>query len=133
MSRSPDILNWTFYGCRGFCVKVYYLFFALLAITFASSVEAGTLVNANWVPAGCGVKPEAPKIDDTDVETYNKSVATINDWQQKARSYYECLINEANADNNVIAETANREQAVYRDTVQKVGAAVEAAKKKLDK
>lgn len=63
----------------------------------------------------------------------SKSVAAINDWQHQGRVYFECLIKEANADNNVIAESANGEQATYRQSVETVGTAAEAAKKKLDK
>ncbi len=113
-------------------MKASGLFVAVLMVYVSNSVSAGTLVNSNWVPAGCGVKPEAPLISDKDVESYNKSVAAINEWQQQARVYYECLIKEANADNTVIADTANREQGEYRKTVEKIGAAVDAAKKKLD-
>ncbi|MDD1620495.1 MAG: hypothetical protein LUQ11_03355 [Methylococcaceae bacterium] len=113
-------------------MKLPGLLVAVLMVYVSNPVSAGTLVNGNWAPAGCGVKPEAPVIDDKDVDAYNKSVAAINDWQQKARTYYECLIKEANADNSAIADTANREQAGYRESVEKVGAAVDAAKKKLD-
>ncbi|MGZ4959809.1 MAG: hypothetical protein ACXV7J_11175 [Methylomonas sp.] len=113
-------------------MKTSFLIVAMLMCHGMRLANAGTLVNGNWVPAGCGVKPEAPIVDDKDADAYNKSVAEINDWQQKARNYYECLIKEANADNNVIADTANRVQAAYRDTVGKIGAAAEAAKKKLD-
>jgi hypothetical protein len=108
------------------------LFIAVLMCLAASAAHAGTLVNGNWTPAGCGVKPEAPTIDAQDVDAYNKSVAAINEWQQQARTYYDCLIKEANADNAAIADTANREQGGYREVVEKVGAAAEAAKKKLD-
>lgn len=113
-------------------MKTSFLIVAILMCHGVGSANAGTLVSGNWVPAGCGVKPEAPVVDDKDADAYNKSVAAINDWQQKARTYYECLIKEANADNAVIADTANREQAGFRETVGKIGAAVEAAKKKLD-
>ena len=113
-------------------MKPSFLIVAVLMGYAGSPASAGTMVNGNWVPAGCGVKPEVPLVDDKDVDAYNKSVAAINDWQQKARTYYECLIKEANADNNVIADTANHEQAAYREAVQKIGTAVDAAKKKLD-
>jgi hypothetical protein len=43
------------------------------------------------------------------------------------------LIKEANTDNGIIADHANQAQAKYRDTVEKIGAEAEAAKKKLDK
>lgn len=113
-------------------MKKSYLFIAAMIIGVIGSADAGTLVNGNWAPAGCGVKPVAPQIDGKDVETFNKSVAAINEWQQQARVYFECLVKEANADNAAIAEAANREQAGYRESVENVGAAAEAAKKKLD-
>lgn len=113
-------------------MKPFCLFAAALMCCSANPASAGILVNGNWVPAGCGAKPEAPHIDAKDVDAYNKSVAAINGWQQQARTYYECLIKEANADNATIADTANREQAAYRAAVEKIGLAVEAAKKKLD-
>lgn len=113
-------------------MKKFDLFITATIIGAIGSANAGTLVNGNWAPAGCGVKPVAPQIDSKDVETYNKSVAAINDWQQQARIYFECLIKEANADNAAIADAANREQTGYRESVEKVAAAAEAAKKKLD-
>ena len=61
-----------------------------------TTLHAGTLANSTWTPSGaCGAKPEEPVIDDSDVEAYNKSVAAINEWQQSARRYYECLNKEA--------------------------------------
>lgn len=105
----------------------------LIVLQYAGLTSAGTLNNGEWKPSQCGEKPATPTIDDHDVDTFNKSVAAINDWQQQARVYFECLIKEANADNNVIAESANREQAAYRQSVESIGAAADAAKKKLDK
>lgn len=98
-----------------------------------TTLHAGTLANSTWTPSGaCGAKPDEPVIDDSDVEAYNKSVAAINEWQQSARRYYECLIKEANVDNALIADTANREQALYRQAVESLGAKAEATKKRLD-
>lgn len=114
-------------------MKPIALLAGLIVMHFAGMTHAGTLNNGEWKPSQCGVKPATPIIDDQDVDGFNKSVAAINDWQQQARVYFECLIKEANADNNVIAESANREQAAYRQSVEAVGAAAEAAKKKLDK
>ncbi|AMK79178.1 MULTISPECIES: hypothetical protein [Methylomonas] len=106
---------------------------ALLSIIFAMPAQAGSLNNGSWQPSGCGVVPEAPTIDAGNVEAYNKSIAAINTWQQKSRDYFECLIKEANTDNGIIADHANQAQAKYRDTVEKIGAQADAAKKKLDK
>ncbi len=51
-----------------------------------------------------------PVIDQSSVDAYNQSVKAINDWQQKANAYNGCLIKEANADNTLIANSANGEQ-----------------------
>lgn len=104
----------------------------LLAAT-SSMTTAGTLGNGTWVPAACGTPPETPVVVDSDVDAFNKSIAAINTWQQKSRDYFECMIKEANADNATIADSANQAQAKYRETVEKVGAQADAAKKKLDK
>jgi len=102
------------------------------ALTGASHANAGTLSAGLWSAAGCGNKPETPIIDQGNAEAFNKSVARINDWQQQAKTYYECLINEANKDNSIIADSANAAQAEYRATVEKIGKDADAAKKKLD-
>lgn len=94
---------------------------------------AGSLQNGSWQPSGCGNQPDAPVVDDSDIDSFNKSVAGINAWQQKAREYFECLIKEANTDNGIIADTANQAQAKYRQSIEKIGAQADAAKKKLDK
>lgn len=104
------------------------------ALLLSSGIStAGTLGNGTWVPAACGTLPETPVVDDSDVDAFNKSIAAINTWQQKSRDYFECMIKEANADNATIADSANQAQAKYRETVEKVGAQADAAKKKLDK
>ncbi|OAI18416.1 MULTISPECIES: hypothetical protein [Methylomonas] len=114
-------------------MKTPILSFSFCALLFAGPATAGTLSGGAWQPAGCGVKPDAPVIDDSDVDTFNKSIAAINAWQQKSRDYFECLIKEANTDNAIIAESANQAQAKYREAVEKIGAEADAAKKKLDK
>jgi hypothetical protein len=106
---------------------------ALLALSFALPAHAGSLNNGSWQPSGCGLVPDAPTIDGGNIDAYNKSIAAINAWQQKSREYFECLIKEANTDNSIIADHANQAQAKYRDSVEKIGAEAEAAKKKLDK
>ncbi len=94
-----------------------------------TSVQAGSLKNGVWTADGCGKQPEAPTINDTDIEAYNQSIQDINDWQQKSRAYFECVVQEANADNQKIVDTTNKQQAAYRETLEKVTAAAEAASK----
>lgn len=109
------------------------LFSVVVAMIFAGTVQAGSLNNGSWQPNGCGSVPEAPTIDTGTIDSYNKSIAAINTWQQKSRDYFECLIKEANTDNGIIADHANQAQAKYRETVEKIGAEADAGKKKLDK
>ncbi|CAD6879380.1 hypothetical protein [Methylomonas albis] len=106
---------------------------ALILLIFANPAQAGSLTNGSWQPSGCGVVPESPTINGGNIDAYNKSIAAINAWQQKSRDYFECLIKEANTDNSIIADHANQAQAKYRDTVEKIGAEADAAKRKLDK
>lgn len=106
----------------------------LLSVILAAPfcVNAGTLANGKWSSASCGNKPEEPTVDQTNVEAFNQSVAKINAWQQQAKVYYACLVKEANADNAVIADTANAAQAEYRATTERIGREAGAAKKKLE-
>jgi hypothetical protein len=103
-----------------------------LALATPLYVSAGTLVNGKWSLTNCGNKPKKPMIDQTNVEAFNQSGAKINDWQQQAKVYYACLVKEANADNAVIADTANAAQAEYRATAERISREAGAAKKKLE-
>jgi len=51
----------------------------------------------------------------------------------KANAYNTCLINEANADNALIAKMANQEQSRFRATIEKIRTYTDAGKAKLDK
>jgi len=97
------------------------------------NAQAGSLSNGLWTPSGCGERPAAPTVNDQSVEGFNASVAAINEWQQRSKPYFECLIKEANADNNAIADSANKAQDDFRAKVQAIGAEVDAAKQKLEK
>lgn len=74
-----------------------------------------------------------PVIEQRSVDAFNKSVNVINEWQQKANAYNTCLINEANADNALIAKTANEEQSRFRAAIEKIRTYTDVAKAKLDK
>ncbi|MDD2724560.1 MAG: hypothetical protein PHH59_11135 [Methylovulum sp.] len=113
-------------------MKPYVFAISLMLFQFTGFAHAGILVNGSWTPRSCGIKPPPPTIDDSTVDTFNKSVAAINTWQQFVKTYYECLIKEANTDNGIIADTANREQVEYRQVIEKIGFTADVAKKKLD-
>ena len=109
------------------------LFFAAAMMLTAVSGMAGTIMNGIWSPSGCGTEPVVPVIDQGSVDAYNRSVKAINDWQQKANTYNGCLIKEANADNSLIANSANDEQTRLRAAIEKIQTETTAAKAKLDK
>ena len=108
-------------------------FAAVIMVATASVGTAGTITNGAWSPSGCGTEPIVPVIEQSNVDAYNKSVKAINEWQQKANAYNTCLINEANADNALIAKTANEEQSRLRAAIEKIKTDATIAKAKLDR
>ncbi|WP_347989051.1 hypothetical protein [Methylomonas sp. AM2-LC] len=114
-------------------MKTFPLLASVVLVQLSAFSYAGTVVNGNWTPSSCGEKPIAPAIKDTDIDAFNASVESINNWQLKAKTYYDCLIKEANNDNSAIALSANREQNNHRDTVEKIRETIAATEKKLDK
>jgi predicted ATP-binding protein involved in virulence len=105
----------------------------MVLVQLSTFSYAGTIVNGNWTPTGCGQKPIAPTIKDTDIDAFNASVESINNWQLKAKTYYDCLVKEANNDSSTISLSANREQNNHRDTVEQIRETINVTEKKLDK
>ena len=105
---------------------------ALILFHFHASSNAGTLVNGTWSPMGCGERPVAPAVSTTSIADYNRSVETINEWQKRAQQYNSCLVDEANADNALIAKTANDQQAKFREEIDRISAEADKAKAVLD-
>jgi hypothetical protein len=99
-----------------------------LAVMFAAN--AGTLDNGNWSPSGCGAMPEAPNVNASSVDTLNKSIAAVNDWQKQLQTYDECMIKEANADTAAISNAANAQQVRYREASAKLTAELTAGRDK---
>jgi hypothetical protein len=114
-------------------MKLFVLIATVFLFQLTTIAQAGSLADGGWKPANCGEKPKPPAVDDKDVDGFNNSVKATNEWQLQARTYFECLVNEANADNSVIADFANKEQAEYRQSVEATRTSLDAAKKKLDK
>jgi hypothetical protein len=104
----------------------------IIIVATVSVGTAGTISNGTWSASACGIEPEVPVIRQDSVETYNQSIKTINEWQQKANAYNTCVINEANANNAIIAKTATDQQNKFRATVEKIKIATDAAKAKLE-
>lgn len=113
-------------------MKALSILLSLTMMLSASTIQAGVLTSGKWMPSGCGSAPEDPILDASSVDAFNANIKLIQTWQQKAQSFVNCLVNEANADNNFIAEAANAEQAKFKATVNKINADVQASKKKLD-
>ena len=106
----------------------------LLLITASVSVcMAGSINNNVWSPSACGNEPEIPVIKKDNIETYNQSIKAINEWQQASITYNTCMVNEANADNALIAKIANEKQNKFRVAVEKIKVDTDAAKALLDK
>ena len=107
--------------------------FFTMAILLAtvSAGTAGTITNGLWSASGCGTEPVAPAIEQDSIDAYNKSIKAINDWQVKAQTFNECVIKEANADNILIAKTANDQQNRLRSVLDKIKNDMDAAKAKL--
>ena len=108
-------------------------FFSVLLMTATVSVcTAGSINNNVWSPNFCGNEPDAPVIKQDNIETYNQSIKDINEWQQAGVVYNNCVVNEANADNALIAKIANEKQNKFRVAVEKIKVDTDAAKAKLD-
>ncbi|WP_347986316.1 hypothetical protein [Methylomonas sp. AM2-LC] len=103
---------------------------ALFCLVYAHVSTAGSLQNGQWTYSTCGDKPTVPVVKDQDVDAYNNSVKAINTWQEQANTYYACIIAEANKDSITITNKANAEQAVYKQDVNNIVSALDAAKKK---
>lgn len=109
------------------------LFFACSALLLGLSAQAGTLADGKWSATNCGTLPPSPEIDDSGVEAYNASLKAVKAWQQAAQAYANCVVGEANADNEAIAKAANAEQERFKAAVAEISAAAKAAKAKLDR
>ncbi len=106
---------------------------ALIIGSTASMGIAGTINNGVWSPStACGTEPLSPAIDLKTIDSFNQSIKEINEWQHKASNYNTCLINEANADNALIAKTANEQQSRFKALVDKIKVETETAKAALD-
>jgi hypothetical protein len=101
-----------------------------LAINIA---HAGSLMNGQWQPANCGQKPPAPAINTKSVDGFNQSIKDINTWQTKAQDYYNCVVKEANVDNQIIATSANAAQQEFKNEVNLIQKEADTGKAKVEK
>ncbi len=109
---------------------------SIIVLTFCTATlnaYAGNLNNGQWQPANCGQKSPAPAFNTHSADGYNKSLKEVMAWQTKTQEYYNCLIKEANADNDVIAKSANAAQEEFRNEVKNIQKEAELAKTKAEK
>lgn len=97
------------------------------------SAHAGNLTNGQWQPANCGQKIPAPAINTKSVDDFNQSIKNINAWQAKAQEYYNCVVKEANVDNQIIATSANAAQQDFKNEVSRIQKEADAGKAKVEK
>ncbi|MBK8816151.1 MAG: hypothetical protein IPN42_11945 [Methylococcaceae bacterium] len=97
------------------------------------NAQAGNLMNGQWQAANCGQKPPSPTINTKSVDAFNQSIKDINAWQAKAQEYYNCIVKEANIDNQIIATTANSAQDEFKNEVNRIQKEAEAGKAKVEK
>jgi hypothetical protein len=96
------------------------LVYGILMLAAAANVSAGKLSEGIWSSNNCGEQPEMPSLDSSNLHAFKESVEEINDWQRRSEKYFDCIANEANADNTLIAKTANDAQANYRQAVNNI-------------
>ncbi len=95
-----------------------FLAVAGFALMTASVAVAGTLQNGVWTP-NCAAPGDAPTISSKSAAAYNSSAKEAQAWQEKVKTYADCLNAEAKADQNAVVATAN-------DTVKKVSEQINA-------
>ncbi|MGH8763094.1 MAG: hypothetical protein ACREUR_07660 [Nitrosospira sp.] len=100
-----------------------------LAVMFAAN--AGTLNNGSWSPSGCGAMPAAPNVNLSNIDSLNRSITAVNDWQKQLQIYDQCMIREANADTAAISNAANAEQVRYREASARINAELASGRDKL--
>lgn len=108
------------------------LFTASLALATAFAANAGVLENGSWSASECGAMPEPPVIDSSSVDAFNRSIGTINAWQEQIQVYHDCMVKEANADGATINQAATAEQKRINEAVEKVNAEAVAGKQKVE-
>lgn len=114
-------------------IKTLSLTATLILFLVTLSAHAGSLANGHWQPASCGQKPPSPAIKTSSVDDFNQSIKGINAWQAKAQEYYNCIVKEANVDNQVIATSANAAQDEFKIEVKRIQQEANAGKAKVEK
>jgi len=104
-----------------------------LIVVATIHAEAGTIVNNNWTPSGCGPAPVPASLDLANLDAYNASVGAVNDFRKNNSTYVNCLIREANSDIQTITKSAKSAQQAAHDTDDKIIEDEKVAEKKFPK
>ncbi len=103
--------------------------FATLAI---GSAHAGVITNGVWTPSGCGAAPGTPpEMDGKNQTTYTRSAKDFQAWQDKAKTYEQCLSEEAKSDQSAVIDGANKSIQSINDASKTFVDAANAAMEKL--
>jgi hypothetical protein len=103
--------------------------FATLAV---GTAHAGTFTNGVWAPSGCGAAPGTPpEMDGKNQTTYTKSAKDFQTWQDKAKTYEQCLSEEAKVDQSAVVDAANKSIQGINDASKTFVDAANAAMEKL--
>ncbi|SOD41704.1 hypothetical protein [Nitrosovibrio sp. Nv4] len=113
-------------------MKPFILLVASTALITTFAVNAGVLEGGKWSPSGCGAMPEAPVIDSSSADAFNRSIGTLNAWQEKIQAYHDCMVKEANADSSAINQAATAEQARINNAVEKMNKEAAAGKQRAE-
>ncbi len=102
-------------------------------ILTTAAAEAGTFTNGAWAPSSCGAEPVVPTIDMSSEKAFNASLNAEEDYEKKNTDYENCVIKEANTDQNAVASAANAIRQKRQAETDKVKADVDAGITKFSK
>jgi len=103
---------------------------AACTLLLATAARAGTVANGQWTPSGCGAAPQAPQLDLSNADSYNRGVETVNTYRQAIRPYLDCIVKEANSDIQIIGQSATAAQQAAKAANDKIQADVKTAQEK---
>jgi len=80
-------------------------------LILANPADAGKLEHGSWSPSGCGPVPAAPTgLNLASAAAYQESLKWVKDYQDKVNKYNDCMVTEANSDNDAINDFVHNQQ-----------------------
>jgi hypothetical protein len=99
----------------------------------ATPALAGGLNGGAWTPSQCGTEPTAPQMDLHSADAYAQSIKWVQLYQDKIKTYSDCVIKEANSDSRAINDWVNAEQARVKEAFDRYNTDSKAAAAKFSK